>query len=112
MAIEEIARICHEANRVYCETLGDFSQKFWETAPDWQRDSAINGVKFHQHHPDTDDAASHVNWMDEKIEDGWTYGEEKDPEKKTHPCMVSFEDLPKEQQLKDRLFRLICKALL
>ncbi len=46
MTIESIAKICHEANRAYCATIGDASQLPWEESPDWQRQSAINGVKF------------------------------------------------------------------
>lgn len=44
---EDIAKVCHEANRAYCAGIGDHSQKSWEESPDWQRTSAINGVKFH-----------------------------------------------------------------
>jgi hypothetical protein len=25
---------------------------------------------------------------------GWKYGDTKDPDRKTHPCMVPFADLP------------------
>src|SRR5437879_1359495 len=42
--VEQVAKICHEANRAYCETIGDNSQPTWEKAPQWQKDSAINGV--------------------------------------------------------------------
>lgn len=47
---------------------------------------------------------SHQVWMDAKIADGWTYGPVKDVEKKTHPCLVPYEQLPKEQRFKDVLF--------
>jgi hypothetical protein len=50
--------------------------------------------------------------MREKVEGGWKYGETKDPEAKTHPCIVPFEDLPAEQQFKDKLFRTIVHASL
>jgi len=26
MTVEDIAKICHDANRTYCETLNDYSQ--------------------------------------------------------------------------------------
>ena len=48
---EKIAKVCHEANRAYCEALGDYSQTTWEKAPDWQKESAINGVQFHLDNP-------------------------------------------------------------
>lgn len=32
MTIEQIARVCHEVNRAYCESMGDTSQVPWEDA--------------------------------------------------------------------------------
>lgn len=106
-----IAAICHGANRNYCVQLGDYSQPEWDIAPAWQRVSAIKGVEFHIENPDAGDAASHESWMREKIDAGWVYGPEKDADKKTHPCIVPFDQLPKEQQRKDALFRAIVHAL-
>jgi hypothetical protein len=111
MTNEQIARICHEANRALCLTHGDESQLPWDDAPDWQRDSCIDGVFFTQSNWDAGDSANHDNWMRHKLADGWTYGDVKDPEKKTHPCLVPFDQLPPEQQAKDRLFRAIVRAL-
>ena len=109
---EDIAKICHEANRSWCELNGDFSQLPWSEAPGWARNSAIAGVAFHRANPDAGDDASHNAWMEHKLADGWVYGEEKDVEAKTHPCLVPFDELPHEQQFKDRLFRTIVHASL
>jgi hypothetical protein len=111
-ADEFIARICHETNRAYCQGIGDDSQLPWETAPEWQRSSAILGVQFHRDNPDAGDSASHDSWMAQKVQDGWVYGPVKDVARKEHPCMVPFTDLPVEQQKKDALFRAIVHALL
>lgn len=107
--IDQIARLAHEINRAYCESIGDDSQPPWESAPDWQKDSARAGVLFHLQgdHPPS---ASHENWMAQKQADGWVYGETKDAEAKTHPCMVPYEQLPQEQRAKDYLFRGLVKA--
>jgi len=114
MTYEDVARICHEANRAWCAHNGDHSQPAWEDAPEWQRESALSGVAFHQHNPEAGDSASHDNWMAEKAEAGWVYGPEKNPDATppTHPCMVPFDQLPPEQQFKDRLFRAIVHAAL
>ena len=111
MEHSKVAKICHEANRFYCEAVGDFSQKPWDESPQWQRDSAIKGVDFHSNNPGASVSASHDSWMKEKVDSGWVYGEEKNAEKKTHPCIVSFDELPWEQQLKDYLFRSIVHSL-
>lgn len=108
--IEAVARICHEANRAFCMVNGDFSQAPWDETPANIRASAINGVLFVKDNPLAGESASHDNWLKFKTEDGWVYGEVKDPEAKTHPCMVPYDQLPAEQQLKDRLFRNIVLA--
>jgi hypothetical protein len=114
MTIAEIAEFCHEANRMLCLAQGDTSQKFWSMAPEWQKESAINGVRFHlealEHGEKPSPSASHDNWLKEKIDAGWVYGEIKDPEKKTHPCIVRYDMLPPEQRLKDYMFGHIVAA--
>jgi hypothetical protein len=112
MNIYQVAMICHEANKTYCETVAnDDSQPHWWDAPDWQKDSAIKGVEFHLDNPDASASASHDAWMADKIKEGWVYGEVKNPEKKQHPCIVPFEQLPVEQQIKDHLFKGIVHSL-
>ncbi len=111
MTVEQIAKVCHEANRALCEALGDLSQAAWADAPDWQRKSAINGVQFVLDYPDAPASASHESWLAEKAADGWTYGPVKDAEKKEHPCFVPYEQLPREQQAKDHLFKAVVSAL-
>lgn len=102
----ECARICHEVNRAYCWTVGDSSQPRWENAPDWQKQSAAAGVQAHIDSGLTmKPEDSHVSWMAQKKADGWKYGPEKDADKKRHPCMVPYSELPPEQKAKDHLFR-------
>lgn len=103
---KSIARFCHNINKAYCESIGDMSQPTWEDAPDWQKDSAMNGVMFHLG-KNVEPEESHENWMAEKVADGWVYGEVKDPEKKTHPSLVPYEELPTEQKTKDYLFKAV-----
>lgn len=109
--IEYIAKICHEANRVWCQAGGDYTQKHWEDAEQWQRDSAINGVKFRINNSNAGVDSQHNAWMEDKMRNGWTFGEIKNDEKKTHPCIVPFEKLPKFQQKKDSLFCAIVDSL-
>jgi hypothetical protein len=111
MNIEDIARICHEANRALCATQGDNSQTPWDDSPEWQRDSAIKGVQFHLDNPDASPSASHDAWLAEKEATGWKYGPVKDADKKEHPCFVPYDQLPKEQQAKDYLFKGIVHSL-
>lgn len=109
--VERIAKVAHEVNRAYCECLGDWTIPNWEEAPNWQRNSARAGVEFHLANPDASPSASHEAWLNTKLAEGWRYGEEKDAEAKTHPCMVPFDALPLTQQAKDFLFRAVVHAL-
>ncbi|GAB5434784.1 MAG: hypothetical protein EpisKO_41540 [Epibacterium sp.] len=110
-AVNTVAVMCHEANRIWCQMNGDFSQPAWADAPGWQRASARDGVHFHLGNPEAGPEASHENWMRQKEADGWTFGDEKDPDKKTHPCMVPFDELPAHQQIKDRIFQALVHAV-
>lgn len=111
LTIDQIASVCHETNAAYCRTLEDMSQPTWDEAPDWQKDSAKNGVAFHLKNPKATAAASHENWLKEKEAAGWKYGPEKDVNRKEHPCCVPFKDLPMEQQIKDKLFKAVVDVL-
>ncbi|WP_368411379.1 RyR domain-containing protein [Paludisphaera mucosa] len=104
-------KVCHEANKTYCHSIGDNSQLPWEEAAAWQRESAIKGVEYAIANPDAPASAQHEAWLKDKLADGWVYGEVKDAEQKTHPCCVPYEQLPVEQQKKDALFKAVVAAL-
>ena len=44
----------------------------------------------------------HEMWAQERINQGWTYGEKRDDNQKHHPCLVPYEDLPEEEKVYDR----------
>jgi hypothetical protein len=111
MTVQEIAQVAHEVNKAYCEAMGDNTQTSWADAPAWQKESAVLGVMFHVENPNAGPHASHNSWMKQKIDTGWVYGEVKDADKKEHPCIVPFEDLPMQQQFKDYLFRQVVHSL-
>lgn len=104
------ARAAHETNRAYCIALGDDSQPPWEQAPDWQRKSAVVGVRgvlVDGNGP----RESHESWLHEKRLDSWVYGPVKNPQTKEHPCMVEYDQLPPEHREKDLLFVAIVRAV-
>ena len=110
MDVEQIAHLCHEVNRAYCRTLGDDSQPSWEAAPTWQKTSAIAGVTAILKQPTLTPEQSHEGWLAQKRAEGWTYGPVKDPDRKQHPCMMDYHDLPREQQTKDHLFGAVVRT--
>ncbi|MBL7772555.1 MAG: hypothetical protein JNM95_06835 [Chitinophagaceae bacterium] len=110
-SVEHIAKVCHQAMKAFCETQQDYGLPDWEEAEDWQHVSTIEGVTHRLAHPEQGFNAQHIQWMEEKVKQGWTFGLEKDADKKTHPCLVPFEELPLFQQQKDKLFCMIVDAL-
>jgi len=103
-----IAKLCHKVNKEYCEAMGDASQVSWDEAPEWQKNSAIKGVEMHLTTEGVTPEDSHKAWMKQKIDEGWKYGTVKDPEKKEHPCILPYFELPYQQKAKDYIFKAIC----
>jgi hypothetical protein len=108
--IENMALICHEANRAVCVVNGDLSQPSWDDAPDWQKKSAIEGVKFHIAKPHADSRMSHDKWMETKLRDGWRYGPTKNADTKEHPCLLPYHALPDTEKVKDDIFKAVIQG--
>lgn len=58
----------------------------------------------------TSDAERHESWMAMHLESGWVYGEEFDPQKKTHPNLKPWDELPASTRSKARIFDFCAKA--
>jgi len=110
--IAQIAEMCHWANRSWCHMNGDDSQPKWDDAPDWMKDSAIAGIKFLLNNPRATPEDQHEAWCQHKYADGWKLGATKDPDKKEHPCLVTYHELPLEQQVKDSIYQGVAKGMI
>ena len=44
----------------------------------------------------------HEVWAETRINQGWRYGKQRNDEKKTHPCLVPYNELPEEEKIYDR----------
>ena len=44
----------------------------------------------------------HEVWAETRIAQGWTYGKERDDQRKKHPCLVPYEELPESEKIYDR----------
>ncbi len=44
----------------------------------------------------------HDVWAASRIAEGWTYGEKRDNDKKTTPCLVPYAALPESEKAYDR----------
>lgn len=44
----------------------------------------------------------HEVWAQNRLNEGWSYGEVRDDDKKHHPCLVPYEELPESEKEYDR----------
>jgi ryanodine receptor 2 len=52
----------------------------------------------------TEQLAEHAHdvWARERMAQGWTYGARRDDERKHHPCLIPYADLPESEKVYDR----------
>lgn len=108
----QIARVCHEANRALQIEQADPTipvSPSWDDLDIETQQSAIQGVRGARlgNTPEQ----SHEGWTKFKVEQGWTLGPVKDETKKEHPLLIPYAELPASQQIKDALFVAVVKAL-
>lgn len=109
---EQIAEVCHEANRALTKHVGDVTvQPEWEDSPEEMRISSARGVQFALDNPNATPEQQHEAWSRDKIADGWKHGATKDATAKTHPALVAYNELPEGTRRKDALFRAVVAAL-
>lgn len=112
MNAEQIAAVCHAANREMTKYILDVPiQPEWEDAPEEMRRSSVAGVRWRMSNLGASNAAQHDEWCRAKVADGWVYGDKKDAGKKTHPALVPYEKLALATKLKDAVFVGIVMAL-
>jgi len=101
--VEIVASACHAAWYAYAVlALGEDGCE-WLNAPQFQKDSIRDAVRFWCENTDRPDLerASHENWKRQRLSAGWKYGLSKNVESKTSPCLVQYECLPDAQRTKD-----------
>ena len=107
---EELAEVCHEANRIVQKHLSDeCPSPHWDDDDEFIKKTCIGEVQMilMGYTPEE----THAHWCDELFDRGYICGPVKSREMKTHPCLVPFKDLPLEQKRKVRMIHGIVLAL-
>ncbi len=109
--VDACARHAHEGHRIYRQLMGDLSHKPWDEIDVVHRQPvyvAVIGIV----ESDDDAVRSHERWVQNLTATGWTKGEKKDGERKTHPNLVPWEDLPNEVQELNKMFVRSVKSMI
>lgn len=109
---DEIGQISHAANRELQLILNNPNNPVappWVECSEETRQSVVAGVKAALSGMGPEEL--HDLWCKTRYDQGWRYGPVKDESLKTHPCLISYGDLPAEEKLKDSLFYYIVGAL-
>jgi hypothetical protein len=108
---EAVALVAHEANRALATLQGEYNTLPWLALDEHTRQSVRQGVDWARAHPEASPASAHENWLKFKVAAGWTYGPYKDTVAKQHPCIMPYDELSHDQQLKDAVFLAIVRAM-
>jgi len=111
--IERIAEILYEATRREAEwSQRSIVPEAWNDRDDAFRKQFVQVIQNYltmDKLPTPEEA--HDSWVKAYTDMGWVYGPERDPVKKTHPDMVPFDQLPKDERDKDAIFLALIYAV-
>ena len=111
MLYYEIASVAHAANMGLQALAGEDVSPPWEALDTGIQESVEDGVLTVLENPGITPKQIHENWVNFKKSQGWIWGWDKDPAKKTHPLIKEWGALSPVDKHKDMLFVAIVNAL-
>jgi excisionase family DNA binding protein len=107
---QEIARVCHAANAELQRIQSDPCPSLpWDAETEEARQIAVAGVEAALGGATPEEL--HAEWARNKAASGWMRGAFKDPQARTHPSLVPYEDLPEGERVKDAVFAAVTAAM-
>lgn len=95
-------RIIHQCWVSYQIAAG---QPYNEEPTEAQLASIRDGLRHAVDFPESTSEQSHENWMRFRLATGWKLGPVKDEEKKEHPDLIPYAELPEVERRKDEQFQ-------
>ena len=111
--IRNIAKIIYEATRMEAEwSKRSIVPEKWDRRDEKFREQFIDIIdKYISQDKLPTPKEAHDSWVQSYLKMGWKYGEKRDVKKKTHPDLVPYEKLPKDERDKDAIFLAIVWAV-
>lgn len=113
MTNEQIAQVCHEADRAYLKST---SPKGKDLLPTWSKASAerkaliLAYVEYLLANPDATQSTIHDIWMQRKTDASWTYGTTLNKAEKKDPALVAYDQLPEKRRARYQLMINVIKS--
>lgn len=106
MDMENIARLIYEATRLEAMwSKRPIVPEPWEQRDERFRKQFVEVVwRYMKSESLPTPEEAHNSWVESYVKMGWKYGEKRDPKLKTHPDLVPFNELPKDERDKDAIF--------
>lgn len=103
MTARDLGRLMHALRREIALIYGGNVPPAWEdeACTDAMKASSERGALAMLVNPDMTARDEHQRWYNERWEQGWRYGPVRDNERKLHPSMRDFDELPLGERLKD-----------
>lgn len=104
--LDQISEFIYEATRIEAEwSKRPIVPEKWQERDDKFRNQfidIINKYMYMDKLPTPEEA--HESWVQSYYKMGWKYGNIRNTEKKTHPDLIPFEQLPQAEKDKDAIF--------
>lgn len=102
--INDASSVVHEFGRTYATMNGIVVHPPFDELPEWQQDAIKEQVFKVLNHQIGSPTQAHDSWVDNMYAEGWRYGAQLDHEKKEHPNICPWDELPEVERFKDVLF--------
>jgi RyR domain len=99
---EQLAKLSYETTRAWNETKGEPAKKRWDQAEPWRRQAAVESVR--KAIAGATAPQLHESWREERLKEGWRYGDKKSDEAKTNPALQPYSQLADTQKRAADLF--------
>lgn len=102
--ITAFSQIAYKLDQAYSVAVYGETKPAWQTLSAEDRKHITDRVVYYLTDPNAVISSLHEKWVHSKLTSGWTYGTAYNEEKKTHPLLVSYSDLPLTRRVGDTLF--------
>lgn len=102
--ITAFAQIAHKLDVAYAAAVYGENKPGWHQLPAEDRKHISDRVVYYLTDPNAVVSSLHEKWAYSKLSSGWSYGKEFNEEKKQHPLLISYSELPLTRRVADTLF--------